>query len=185
MDSVTVRAYVSASREQLFDFVSDLTLRPSFNDHYMDDYRLANAHSHGTGAAARYLLRAPFYKHYVETQIVASERPRRIVEATHGGRGGRSRGEVVWELTRGNRGVTEVELTVMWEPATPRERVMSKLGSRSWLRRRSKKALERLRVIFEEPQRRPLARATVAGYEPAKAPRFGDSPRVGSAATKR
>jgi hypothetical protein len=28
-------------------------------------------------------------------------------------------------------------------------------------------------MIFEEPPDEPLARATVAGYEPAKAPRFG------------
>ena len=28
-------------------------------------------------------------------------------------------------------------------------------------------------MIFEEPQKKPLKRATIAGYEPDKAPRFG------------
>ena len=28
-------------------------------------------------------------------------------------------------------------------------------------------------MIFEEPQKEPLKRATIAGYEPEKAPRFG------------
>ncbi len=37
----------------------------------------------------------------------------------------------------------------------------------------TKTALERLRLVFEEPPDRPLQRATIAGYEPAKAARFG------------
>jgi hypothetical protein len=46
-------------------------------------------------------------------------------------------------------------------------------GAARWIRRNTKIALERLRMIFEEPSEQPLARATVAGYEPAKAARFG------------
>jgi hypothetical protein len=46
-----------------------------------------------------------------------------------------------------------------------------------WMNRQSKTALERLRLIFEEGAHEPLARATVAGFEPLKAPRFGESPR--------
>jgi hypothetical protein len=42
-----------------------------------------------------------------------------------------------------------------------------------WMRRQTKIALERLRRIFEEPRDAPLARATIAGYEPLKAVRFG------------
>jgi len=38
-------------------------------------------------------------------------------------------------------------------------------------------SLERLRLIFEGGSREPLARASVAGFEPLKAPRFGESPR--------
>ena len=47
------------------------------------------------------------------------------------------------------------------------------IGAAWWVRRRTKKALERLRGIFEEPQDGPLKRATIAGYEGAKAARFG------------
>ena len=39
--------------------------------------------------------------------------------------------------------------------------------------RKTRKALDRLRMIFEEPERVELKRATIAGYEPAKASRFG------------
>jgi ribosome-associated toxin RatA of RatAB toxin-antitoxin module len=178
MDAITVHAHISASREELFDFVSDVAARVSFTDHYAKDFRLANPNSRGVGAAARYLLPAPLNHHYVETRIVEAERPRRLVEATHGGHGGRSRGEVVWELSRAGRNLTEVELTIVWEFGTARERVKEALGTRRWLRRKSKKALERLRVIFEEPRRDPLPRTTVAAYEPLKAPRFGLSSPV-------
>jgi hypothetical protein len=38
-----------------------------------------------------------------------------------------------------------------------------------------KVSLKRLRTIFEERPERPLARATVAGYEPLKAARYGSA----------
>lgn len=175
MDSVTVRAYISAPREDVFDLLEDLSVRPSFTDHYWKDYRLANPRTKGIGASARYLVAAPVNRHYVETRAVVAERPRRLVEATHGGRGGRSTGETIFELSRQGRTLTEVEMTVWFERGTLRERVVERLGTRSWMRRRSKKALERLRMIFEEPGRHPVARASVAGFEPLKSPRFGMS----------
>ena len=47
------------------------------------------------------------------------------------------------------------------------------LGAAGWVKRQTRKQLERLRMIFEEPASAPLRRATIAGYDPAKAPRFG------------
>ena len=173
MDPFTVHAYVSASREDVFDLISDLAVREAFAGRYMRDFRLTHPKSQGVGAAARYLLPVPLNRHYVETQIVEAERPLRVTEATHGGRGGRSRGEMRWELSRATNAVTEIELTVVWEAGTPRERLKEGLGTRGWMRRRTKRSLERLRDILEESPRQPLARATIAGYEPLKAPRFG------------
>jgi hypothetical protein len=174
---VTVDAYISAPREDLYGLIADLAARPAWCDHFQKDYRLATPRANGQGAAARYLLDAPRNRMYVETTIVEAERARLIVEATHGGRYGRTKGEVVWEISRAGHGLTKVEMTTQWEAGTPRERFKESLGSRRWLRRQSKAALERLRVIFEERPDGPLARATVAGFEPLKAPRFGASPR--------
>jgi hypothetical protein len=173
MDPFTVHAYISTSREEVFDLISELAVRESFAGRYMRDFRLTHPKSQGVGAAARYLVPAPLNHHYVETQIVEAERPLRVTEATHGGRGGRSHGEMRWEVSRATSSVTEVELTVVWEPATPRERVKERLGTRGWMRRRAKRSLEQLRAILEESPRRPLPRSTIAGYEPLKAPRFG------------
>ena len=174
---VRVHTFISAPREQVFDFLADMAARPSWTDHYMKDFRLENARTHGVGAAARYRLEAPLYKHWVETEIVEADRPRRLVEATRGGRLGRGQGEVVFDLTPQGRSLTRLDMTIRSEPGTPRERVQEKLGARRWLRRRAKKSLERLRAIFEERAGAPVARATVAGWEPSQGPRFGTSTR--------
>jgi len=177
MVDVTVEGYISAPREALYDYIADLALRPAWCDHFMKDFRLAHPRSQGKGAAARYLLDAPRNAQYVETTVAEAERPRQLVEATHGGRGGRTKGEMVWELTRAESGMTRVSVSVLLDPGTPREAFKAKLGSTRWLRRQCKVAITRLRVIFEEHPEGALARATVAGFEPLKAPRFGASPR--------
>jgi uncharacterized protein YndB with AHSA1/START domain len=172
MRQVTVHTTMSAPREEVFDFVADLAGRPAYTDHYLEDYRLARANPYGKGAAARFLLRAPSGKEYVELRITAAERPRRIVEETRSGRRGRSRGVAVYEFIPEAGQTTRVELTIFSEPKTRLDALRHNLAQR-WLRRQTKIALERLRMVFEEPPERPLKRATIAGYEPLKAPRFG------------
>jgi uncharacterized protein YndB with AHSA1/START domain len=169
---VTVSTVISAPREQVFDFVCDLAGRPAYTDHYMRDYRLARVNPVGEGAAARFQLRAPFAKEYAELEITEVDRPRQIVEEVAVGRRGRNRSVAVYEFTPEGGGVTRVELTTYSEPATPIDR-LKELGAAGWMRRQTRKSLERLRMIFEEPPEGELKRATIAGYEPAKAPRFG------------
>jgi hypothetical protein len=175
---VTVQASISASREEIYDHVADLALRPAWCDHYLKDYRLAHPRSKGKGAAARYLIDAPLSSMYMEVTIVEAERPRSIVERAHGGRNLRTKGGVTWDLTRAGEGLTRVEMTTWTKAGTPREAFKERLGMHLWMTRQSKAALERLRLIFEEGSQEPLARATVAGFEPLKAPRFGESPRA-------
>jgi uncharacterized protein YndB with AHSA1/START domain len=63
---------------------------------------------------------------------------------------------------------------ILWtEPATRLDALKESFGARGWLKRQVKTSLSRLRKIFEEQPDAPLARATIAGYEPAKAARFG------------
>jgi uncharacterized protein YndB with AHSA1/START domain len=172
---VTVSTVISAPREQVFDFVCDLAGRPAYTDHFMRDYRLARVNPVGAGAAARFQLRAPLAKEYAELEITEVDRPRQIVEEIRFGRRGRNRSVAVYEFSVEGGGVTRVELTTYSEPATVVDR-LKELGAAGWMRRQTKKALERLRLIFEESPRGELKRATIAGYEPAKAPRFGAHP---------
>ncbi|MGH2782597.1 MAG: SRPBCC family protein [Thermoleophilaceae bacterium] len=172
MREVTVSTVIAAPREQVFDFVCDLAGRPAYTDHYMRDYRLARVNPVGPGAAARFRMHAPMAKEYAELTIREVDRPRRIVEEIRVGRRGRNRAVALYEFAPEGGGMTRVELTTFGEPATPVDRIRQ-LGAAGWMRRQTRKALERLRMIFEEPSRGELKRATIAGYEPAKAARFG------------
>ena len=172
MREVTVSTVISAPREQVFDFVCDLAGRPAFTDHFMRDYRLARVDPVGAGAAARFQLRAPLAKEYAELQITEADRPRRIVEEIRVGRRGRNRSVALYDFIVEGGGTTRVELTTYSEPATRIDR-LKEIGAAGWMRRQTRKALDRLRMIFEEPPRGDLKRATIAGYEPAKAARFG------------
>ena len=174
---VTVHAYISAPRDELAGFIADYGARPAWCDHFMSDFRLVHPDAKGVGAGVRYLLDAPGLSRYIEATIVEAD-SRRVVERLHGGRNGRTRGEMIWELSREGSGLTRVEVTVALDPGTPREAFKERFGSRRWTRRGLKTALDRLRVIFEEQPDRPLARASVAGYEPMRAPRFGASPKI-------
>jgi uncharacterized protein YndB with AHSA1/START domain len=118
MREVTVSTFISAPREEVFDFVCDLAGRPAYTDHYLHDYRLARANPVGVGAAARFRLEAPLAKEYAELQIKEADRPRRIVEELRVGRRGRNRSLAVYEFTPEGGGVTRVELTTFSEPAT-------------------------------------------------------------------
>jgi len=171
---VTVSTVITAPREQIFDFVCDLAARPAYTDHFMRDYRLARVNPYGVGAASRFQLKAPFGKEYAELQITEVDRPRRIVEEIAVGRRGRNRSLAVYDFSIEGHDVTRVELTTLSEPATFVDRVRE-LGAAGWVRRQTSKALNRLRMIFEEPPSGELKRATIAGFEPDKAARFGVS----------
>ena len=172
MRQVTVNTHISAPREAVFDFVSDLAARPAYMDHFLKDYRLARVNPVGQGAAARFRLRAPMSNQYAELRIERMDRPRQIVEELRVGRRGRNRSVAVYDFAQEGPNLTRVELTTYSEPATLVDR-FREIGAAWWVRRRTKKALERLRRIFEEPRSEPLERATIAGYEASKAARFG------------
>src|SRR3954464_5735875 len=138
----------------------------------MDDYRLARVQPVGVGAAARFKLDAPLANEYAELTITKADRPRQIVEEIRYGRRGRNRSVAVYDFTRESAHVTRVELTTFSEPATVVDR-LKEIGAAGWLRRKTRKALDRLRMIFEEPDRVELKRASIAGFEPAKSARFG------------
>jgi uncharacterized protein YndB with AHSA1/START domain len=172
MRQVSVDVHISAPREDVFDFVADLGGRPAWTDHYLEDYRLARPNPFGLGAAARFILRAPFAREYVEMAIVECDRPRRIVEEARVGRRGRNRSVAVYDFEREAARLTHVQLTTYSEPATVIDR-FRQTGAARWIKRNTKIALERLRLVFEDPPKGELARVTVAGYEAEKAARFG------------
>lgn len=176
MVPVSAHTFISAPREEVFDLLVDMAARVAFADHFLDHFRLTSPRSSGVGAGARFQLDMPFNKTWAETVIVEADRPRRLVEHGRTGRLGRNATTTVYELTPQAGGVTRVEVTFASEPAHPAERLRESLGARRWMRRQQRKALERLRRLLEEPPEQPLPRATIAGWEALKAPRFGAPP---------
>lgn len=139
----------------------------------MNDFRLARVNPSGEGAAARFMVEAPFTRQWVDLRIASADRPRRLVEAGRVGRIGRSRFGATYDFIPEGENATRVELTLWTEPGTRLDAFKESLGARRWLRRQSRMALERLRAIFEDPPAAPLARADIAGYEPLTHARFG------------
>lgn len=174
MNPIRAHVTISAPREEIYDFVVDLAARPAWCGHYQRDYHLTTPRSSGQGAGARFMAKAPRARTYVEVTVVEASRPRLIRERLRLSRLGRTPGYVEYELVPLGR-ATRVDLILWTEPATRLDAFKESLGSRGWLRRQLNKSLKQLRLIFEEEQRVPLERATIAGYEPAKSARFGST----------
>lgn len=153
MRPLSLSTAVDASREQVFDFIIDLSKRPGWTDHFLGGFQLERIEASGQGAAARFRAGAPGIR-YMDTTIAEAERPHKIVERGHGGRSNRRTINTVWELTEGPGAVTTVNLTFWTEPAGLR-------GGR-WWRRRWRKALRRLAAEIESGAASQPA-ATVAG----------------------
>jgi hypothetical protein len=170
---IVVETFISAPREDVFDFVGDLANRVSWLDHFQSEYHLTRTRPVGAGAAARYRSDPPFGKQlYTGLAIEEFDRPLRIVERGGSGRLGRTLVQAVWDFSSDGH-LTTVRLEFETNPVGHVEALKEKFGSRLWHKRQYKTGLERLRMIFEERPEGELARATIAAYEPLKAPRFG------------
>jgi len=147
MEPISLSIPVDASRERVFDFLIDLSARPTWIDHFTDDYRLERIPPAGKGAAARFKVAAPGGVTYMETVIAEVERPHLIVEHGRGGHLDRVPIRTVWELTEG-AGVTTVSLTFWTEPTALLDKLRELSRSR-WWRRRWARALRRMRDAIE------------------------------------
>jgi uncharacterized protein YndB with AHSA1/START domain len=155
---ISLTTSVDAPRERVFDFISDLSTRLSWIDHFAGDYRLERVAASGPGAAARFRVDAPAGVRYMETVIAEAERPYRVVEHGRGGRLDRVPMRLVWELEEGP--TTNVTLTFWTMPESRFDR-FRELGRTRWWQRRWSKALRRMREQIESGAAAP--RTEVAG----------------------
>jgi uncharacterized protein YndB with AHSA1/START domain len=164
VDPVTVSVKIGRPREEVFAYLADIANHPEFSDHYLEQFRLTRVDSVGTGAGARFKLRAPFQRFgWADLTFSVVEPPHRIVAVGRGGKFNRIRTTAVWTLDQAPGGGTEVEYMIESEPALPTDRIVEALsGQRGWFKRKLRKAMSRLQAILEENEDRG-ARATVAG----------------------
>lgn len=154
MGPATARMMIDAPREQVFELISDLALRPSFCDHFQSEFHLQRIESRGVGAAARFNAAAPRFPIWMETVITEVDAPMALSERGKGGRQDRIPLGTMWELTDGmDKGTTEISVTFWTEPALTSDSMREKLGARGWYKRQWKRALRRLKDIAESGER--------------------------------
>jgi uncharacterized protein YndB with AHSA1/START domain len=162
MGPVSAEIEIDLPREQVFAALADLSLRPSFTDHFLTDFHLTRIDGRGVGAGARFRVDAPLRKVWMDTAIVSMEEPYRIVEEGQGGRANRIRNHTVWELKEASGSLTRIRVAHWTEPAAG-DRLLELLSAGSiWQARGWRQALRRLRDDLESG--RPAAeRIAVAG----------------------
>jgi uncharacterized protein YndB with AHSA1/START domain len=152
MGPVSAEIEIDAPREQVFATLLDLAIRPTFTDHFLADFHLTRIDPVGVGAGARFCVKGPMRKVWMDTTIVSADPPFRIVEEGEAGRGNRIRSHIAWELTEASGSLTCVRVSHWTEPAAV-DRVLELLsGGSIWLGRGWYRALRRLRDNIESDQ---------------------------------
>lgn len=151
VDPFTVSTTISKPREQVFEYLADISNHAEFSDHYRADWHLTRIDSYGTGAGARFRIKAPLNRFsWADMTFVEVQPPFKIVERGRGGKFNRIRMLGTYTLSPGPGGTTKVQYTLETEPALLSDRLMEAFGARSWNRRQAAKAMRRLRTILEE-----------------------------------
>jgi hypothetical protein len=157
---VSASISIDAPREQVFDLICDLSIRPAFTDHFQTSFRLERLEPVGVGAAARFRLGSRGA--WLDTVIEAAERPHTVRERGRGGRTNRVEVFTVWELAPG-AGPTgcEAGVTVWAESDHLVDKLRNPFGRSGALRGDWARALRRLRELAETGE--PVERVGVGG----------------------
>jgi uncharacterized protein YndB with AHSA1/START domain len=164
VDPFTVSTTIARPREQVFEYLADIANHPEFTDHYKTDWHLTRVESYGTGAGARFRIKAPLRRFsWADVTLAELQPPFRIMERGRGGKYNRIRMLGTYVLSPGASGTTKVEYTLETETRLLSDRVFDAFGGRGFNRRQAAKALRRLRTILEEDRDRGRRASVAAG----------------------
>jgi uncharacterized protein YndB with AHSA1/START domain len=155
MEPFTVSTTIARPREEVFAYLVDIANHSEFTDHYLVDWRLTREDSVGTGAGARFRIRAPLNRFsWADVTFHEVDVPHRILQRGRGGKYNRIRMLGTFVLSPGAGGTTKVDYTFETEVKLPSDRLMEVLGGRGWYKRKATKAMRRLREILEDDRSR-------------------------------
>ncbi len=164
MGPISAETEIDVSREEVFALLADLSLRPSFTDHFLTDFHLTRIDPVGLGAGARFRVKAPFRKVWTDATIAEAQEPFKLVERGHCGRVNRIPVTTVWEVTGGAGALTKVTVSSWTEPTNPLDKALESLSWGAHFQQRGwREALRRLRDLLESEQPEPVRRIGVAG----------------------
>jgi hypothetical protein len=162
MGPVSAEVEIDVPRPRAFAAIADLALRPAFTDHFLTSFHLTRIDSTGVGAGARFRISVWPRRVWMDTTLVESEEPYRLVEHGRGGRGNRIPSTTLWELIEGPGSLTRARVSYWTEPG-PLDRALELLSFASIpYERRWREALRRLRDQLESGEL-PRHRVAVAG----------------------
>ena len=160
---LNVSTTIARPREEVFEYLLDVSNHAEFSDHYLVDWRLTREDPYGLGAGARFRSRVPFNRFsWADFTVAEVQPPYRIVERGRGGKYNRIRMLGTYTLSPGPGGTTRVEYSFETAPPLPSDRLMEAFLGAAWTRRQVAKAMRRLRAILEEGRERG-GRVTLAG----------------------
>jgi uncharacterized protein YndB with AHSA1/START domain len=151
VDAFTVSTQIAKPREDVFEYLADIANHAEFSDHYLVEWHLLREDPYGTGAGARFRIKAPLNRFaWADLSFTEVTPPYRIVEKGRWGKYNRIRLLGTYTLLPGAGGTTEVQYTLETEPPLLSDRLMEALGGRAWFRRQAARSMRRLRTILEE-----------------------------------
>ena len=159
MRPVFANTVIDAPREVVHELLLDLSSRPAYTDHFIEDYRLVRIDPVGLGAGARFRVNGT--KAWMDSVIADIEAPYKITERGHSGRLNRVPTYTVWETTE-RTGIDgcELRITFWTEPAShfdsARERGLQRKMNRGY-----KRTAERIKALIEDGA--PIGHVSVGG----------------------
>jgi uncharacterized protein YndB with AHSA1/START domain len=160
VEPFTVTTTINRPREEIYEYLADIANHAEFCDHYMVDWHLTRENPVGVGAGASFRSKMPRNRFAWGDMVIAEmQPPYRILMHGRGGKYNRIRTLGVYTLQPAPGG-TRVQYTYETESRMPSDKLMEMLGGRAWQRRKTQRALRRLRSIVEDGR----DRGTRAGY---------------------
>jgi Polyketide cyclase / dehydrase and lipid transport len=141
MEPVRVTTNVPQPVDEVYDFLDVMANHEPFTNHILRDWEYSGP-DRGLGSKARVHVSAGGRTDTVDIEVVAAERPTRIVERNIGA-GGKRVAHGTYTLSALPDGGTHVQFEYSWEQTPLSERMMAPVV-RTMLRRANERAMHRL-----------------------------------------